>query len=305
MTPRNPGFNTSGPTLPTTLLYLYNVFNNARIFKIVTLEMSNTHCCIAIPGRLGNHLFQLAALLHEHVVHGKSMSILAGPMVNYYRHFLHKFAPFIVSRLPTVASFAIHDAPVVRYVPIPAEAQLLRGYFQSGKYFVDIRKEVLEWFDPPASIKDTVARKYTTLLTPTIQTNAVVIHVRRGDYAKAGPSMYGILTPAYFNKAMAHMRELVGPGVQFLIFSDDVRYCRATFQGANITCVDEPNEHLTLHLMSQFKFYIISNSTFSWWAAYLGEPAQTVIAPDPWYGPAGPQDFEDIYEPGWIRMNAE
>ena len=214
------------------------VSNNDKLIKIVTLEMSNTHCCIAIPGRLGNHLFQLAALLHEHIVRGKSMSILDGPMVDYYRHFLHKFAPFIVSRLPSVASFAIHDAPVVRYVPIPVEAQLLRGYFQSGKYFADIHKEVLEWFDPPASIKDTVARKYTTLLTPTIQTNAVIVHVRRGDYAKAGPSMYGILTPTYFNKAMEHMRKLVGPTIQFLIFSDDLRYCRTTFRSTNITFVD-------------------------------------------------------------------
>ena len=98
----------------------------------------------------------------------------------------------------------------------------------------------------------------------------------------------------------------MGPSTQFLLFSDDIDHCRATYGGdAGVTCIDEQNEGVALHFMSQFRYYILSNSSFSWWATYLGEVAVTVVAPDRWFGPGGPQDYEDIYEPGWLRLKAE
>jgi hypothetical protein len=57
----------------------------------------------------------------------------------------------------------------------------------------------------------------------------------------------------------------------------------------------------TLILLQQFKHCIMSNSTFIWWAVWLGN-FTNVIAPSKWFGPTGPKQWEDIYEPSWIRI---
>jgi hypothetical protein len=189
----------------------------------------------------------------------------------------------------------------------------LYGYFQSSKYFSDISGLVRTWFEPHQSLQTTVAEKYADVLSSSQQT--VVVHVRRGDYLVGGNKGYhGFLTERYYNAAMAEARRRLGADVRFLLFSDDVNYCRKTWGALpTVQIVDEPDGCLALHLMSRFKHFIMSNSTFSWWAVYLSQPASaasasaaaTVIVPDKWFGPKGPQDYQDIYEPEWIQLKAE
>jgi hypothetical protein len=92
------------------------------------------------------------------------------------------------------------------------------------------------------------------------------------------------------------------PGIKLLVFSDDLPWCQSLDFLEGATFVEEPDASAALHLMSQFRYYILSNSSFSWWGAWLGEKAVYVIAPDRWFGPTGPADFQDIYERTWDRL---
>jgi len=265
---------------------------------------------VQLLGGLGNQLFQIAAAyayslrtegdqlrLSNHVDNGAGRP-------SYYTTFLHKCVPFI--GVPTGMNVALYREPHFHYAEIPNDIHAMIGYFQSSRYFKEISDDVKALFDPHPVIKEVVAANYRSFLS---DRNTVIMHVRRGDYmTEKNISFHGILTPLYYRAAMALCRERLASGsnTNFLVLSDDIEYCRTTYgSDPGVICLDEPNECLALHFMSQFHYYILSNSSFSWWASYCGTPATLVVAPDRWFGPAGPQDTEDIYEDGWVRLKAE
>jgi len=195
--------------------------------------------------------------------------------------------------------------PHFHWAPIPPEARALSGYFQSSHYFNDVSGEIRELFTPSAAIQEAVQERWGDLLTEESKARSVVVHVRRTDYlVGANASFHAVTTPAYYLRALVEMRRRL-PTARFVVLSDDLAWCRAQrFFPADTVFADEPDDCRALWLMSQFRHYIIANSTFSWWATWLGaEPTLTVIAPDRWFGPKGPQDWHDIYEPHWVKIS--
>jgi hypothetical protein len=96
---------------------------------------------------------------------------------------------------------------------------------------------------------------------------------------------------------MKDMRERV-PGARFFIFSDDPDWCCEHFKDDDVAAIIGRSSYATaitdrrheasplddLHLMSLASHHIIANSSYSWWAAWLGKkPGQQVIMPDRWY----------------------
>ena len=276
----------------------------AGTMPVVLDNRFNRSSYVKLIGGLGNQLFQIAAAyahgrrsgaslaLSEDVDHGHGRP-------SYYTTFLHQCKQFISAAPPV----ALYREPHFHYAAIPDGVQSLYGYYQSSRYFKEFSEEVKTLFDPHPVIKGVVEAKYGSFL----EDKTVIVHVRRGDYmTEANKSFHGILTPLYYRAAMALCRERLGPDTKFLVLSDDIAYCRSIYgSDEGVTCIDEPNESVALHFMSQFQNYILSNSSFSWWASYLGKPATLVIAPDRWFGPRGPQDTQDIYEDGWIKLTAE
>jgi len=167
----------------------------------------------------------------------------------------------------------------------------LHGYFQSYKYFEDYRNIIRHYFTPDFKMND-------------FSKDMVAVHVRRGDYLNL-QNTHPILSKEYYQNAMEMF-----PGEKFLIFSDDIEwamtygwfdpsYC--TFkvdERANST--DVPLDLLHLMYMSQCKSFIIANSSFSWWAAYLNNnPNKIVVAPRTW---VLNEDQDDRVPPEWVRI---
>ena len=246
-------------------------------------------CSIQLIGGLGNQLFEIAAAYAYCRRYGYTLKLSPNTShghrtTTYWDTLLTACKPYI-SQSPIRITTPLWREPHFHYHAIPPGAHSLFGYFQSSRYFADYANEIRSLFNVPSDTLTGV--------------EGAMVHVRRGDYVVgANKAFHGILTPDYYRRAIAELPA----GTPLFVFSDDLEWCRGLDFLKDATFVDEPDEVAALKKMSQFRYYVISNSSFSWWATWLGYPAELVIAPDRWFGSTGPQDWEDIYEPGWKRI---
>ena len=111
----------------------------------------------------------------------------------------------------------------------------------------------------------------------------VGVQVRRGDYLKH--SRLNVTTPEYFTNGMRWMRERI-PNSHFIVVSDDPQWCRQFFGYREDVLVMPPQEPIDgIRTLASCKGHIISNSTFGWWGAWLGERkfGGPVVVPELWH----------------------
>lgn len=164
------------------------------------------------------------------------------------------------------------------------------GYFQSEKNFPD--KDFVRWlFEPSESIKE--------LITFPFKEDIICsVHVRRQDYLQLS-AHHNNLTMDYYTKAMWTLEPF--NIVKYLIFSDDIDWCKTVFIGDEFYFIDN-HEYLAVFQMGLCNHNIIANSSLSWWGAWLREDLDKVIIhPDRWFGPKGP-DSKDVCPFRWIRL---
>jgi hypothetical protein len=164
----------------------------------------------------------------------------------------------------------------------------LAGYWQSYRYFAGIEDILRRDFEFRQGLPPAAADHAQAISHPA----AICVHVRRGDYTDAKYAHFiGPCSVEYYRRAVARARELLDDPV-FFIFSDDLAWCRENFDwlgsAARFMEYATPpgfKPHASdLQLMSRAQNFIIANSTFSWWAAWLaGDRANLVIAPTEWF----------------------
>lgn len=158
----------------------------------------------------------------------------------------------------------------------------IRGFYQSEKYF----KEIADVISKELEIKQELISVNQTIVNEIKNKNAVSIHIRHGDYAKNLTAMdaHSLCSKDYFRKSMKYMKEQVGTDCKFYLFTDDKEWVK------NEMTMEEDCELISgnttiedFYLMSICKHNIISNSTYSWWAAWLNKnPNKIVIMPKYW-----------------------
>lgn len=222
----------------------------------------------------------------------------------YWDSILFRFQPYLTDFIPEcLPVWTEKQSTLYETLPPPNDGIFLDAYLQSSKYFHKHKDEIKHLLKPSEEELDHILTKYRNLVCN--KANVVVIHARRTDYLIDNGQFHGPLHYEYYNKAIQYMKATVEIPM-FLLASDDHEYWAKAVSNIDelknqYVCVLQENEIETFQLLQQFHHYVIANSTFSWWFAWLAD-AKTVVAPNKWCGPSGPQNNEGIYEPSWVRI---
>lgn len=180
---------------------------------------------------------------------------------------------------------------------LPNSDCMIRGYYQTEKYFINHKKHVLEKFKEKEEIKKIIDGKYGKYL----KQSCTSIHVRRSDYLKY-PGIYPIMTYEYYDKGL----DLIGKETEtILIFSDDEEWAKNNLlkRYKNAYVIENEKDYICMYLMARCKNNIIANSTFSWWGAYLNmNESKKVVAPEHWFTPSASIPYYDIVPEQWIKI---
>jgi hypothetical protein len=169
--------------------------------------------------------------------------------------------------------------------PILPGPVFLEGYWQSERYFREIRSLLLKEF----SLRDSLPPACSGLLRDIDDCDAICVHVRRGDYLSnpVAVRVHGICSMDYYHAGVRELSQGLGRPRCF-VFSDDPAWVRSSLTfDCPMTVVDingPKDAHLDLALMAACDHFLIANSSLSWWGAWLGKyEDKKVIAPERWF----------------------
>jgi hypothetical protein len=224
-------------------------------------------------------------------------------------HIINKFAnikiPIRLKRILSQRFFfhVLHDKSM-RFNPqihnLKSNNYYLDGYWQSYMYFQKSEKLIRSLFDPKK-----IRISNSGLDDLIINKNSVCINVRRADFVNISSTsdFLGFVGAEFYKNALNYLNKHI-KNPFFFIFSDDLEWCRDFFDFL-------PNSYLVDHtfagtsfsnyfrLMTLCRHFIIPNSTFAWWAAWLSPNSnKLVIAPQNWFKGAS----DDLIPPQWVRI---
>jgi len=270
-----------------------------------------TNLGIGYNGRIGNQLFQYAVCYAQSKRLGVEFVIPQENVENTkndgcydfttndwipYRFLLYDCFEITAKTKKNIITKNIFQEPHFHYTPSIDYIQddtSLQGYYQSEKYFLDYKQSILSEF----TFKPKIINNCNNIISNFKNNEIVAIHIRRGDYLIN--SNVSLLEIDYFQKAINYFCD---KEYNFLIISDDINWCKIIFpENYNIRFVEKTTDFEDLCLMSLANHNIISNSTFSWWGAYLNKNKdKKIIAPNDWFKDKINKNTKDLIPKNWI-----
>lgn len=177
----------------------------------------------------------------------------------------------------------------------PAGSLLIRGYFQSPRYFEENQEPILDYFRSRISQRELISEIQAN-------NNAVMVHVRLGDMQteKVAKEFHGIMPESYFLSALKEFSS----ECEVIVVTDSPNSFEETYplfskSVAQVISKDLVGDFLKLMFSKRL---IISNSTFSWWAGYLSKAK--VVAPIHWFTPDVLKENPtiDLIPKNWIQL---
>jgi hypothetical protein len=235
-----------------------------------------------LEGQFGNQLFEIATAYAYSLDHGLTLTVpdlLSNPKYNIPHNASVVFLRNIHSYTPKESPSLIWKEPTFNYTPIPDASRIeLIGYFQSEKYFAHRRKEILELFSSPEGFDERIFAKY-----PFLQSDQLVvgIQVRYSLREKPTGEYHPNVDRRYYEKAIP----LFPKDAIFVVTSDNREFAKQCVEGLAENLVFLDADYIEeFYTLTKCKSFIISNSSFGWWAAWLSTAEnKRVVAPNPWF----------------------
>jgi hypothetical protein len=185
-------------------------------------------------------------------------------------------------------------------IDTPSDGVIYRGYWQSERYFAAAASQIKEDF----RFKEPLLPESLDIGAAMATEASVCLNVRRGETLQL--PLHNVTDKAYYLDAIAELSARV-PEAIFYVFSDDLTWCQSVFSGIpNVKLVTASHYGHRygnyLQLMSRCQHFIIPNSTFAWWAAWLGEKQDSLIyTPERWFG-TDELDYSDVVPERWLKV---
>jgi hypothetical protein len=269
--------------------------------------------CVIIQAQLANQLFMIFTCISKAIDENKDFSIY--PIYIYpYKYYFNSLLKSLVFKVETDVSFINntigYEEKNFEYNPIPKNANVIKGYFQSYKYFDHNKDKIIKILE-----LDKFIDKYQ------LNYKAIGIHLRFGDYTFNQANHY-LLRPSYYINALNKLIDII-PDIddyKILIFTesnDDLlvndfieEFKKGVKKDLIYNKFYELNpglkDYQDMLYLSSCEHIIISNSTFSWFSAYLCKNnKKRIIYPDKWFGPNNQKNStKDLFLDDWIMVNS-
>ena len=180
---------------------------------------------------------------------------------------------------------------------------MIDGYWQSVKYFAEFESVIKSDFTFKSLVGDSNDDKIKSMLNDIRMTNSVMLNIRRTDFLNT--DFHGVMGLEYINKSTELLESKID-NPKYFIFSDDIEWCKENIKLNNMVIVNHSYKgdrfSYYLQLMKECKNFIIPNSSFAWWSAWLSDsPNKIVIAPKRWLTDET-IDTSDLIPSDWIRI---
>ena len=236
-------------------------------------------------GFLLENLIKLSRQKQHKINSGSFMDLLAELFINFLKQ--KKLQP--LQLLSEKEPYTYQDLSFIKPIIY------LKGYWQSFKYFNNhsfIIDEIQDFLF--SNLKN---ENYYPI---DFNENNVAVHLRLGDYV--GHSDYQIITKKYYDRSIDLIKKNVTNPKFFIFTNDEPLAKKLNFFNDDLEFIPSNYSSLeTLALMSKCKHFITSNSSFSWWGAYLGlYEKKMIITPDDWF--TFKNNLSDLIPDSWIML---
>lgn len=185
------------------------------------------------------------------------------------------FSSILRTKVKVIVASDLGDFPY----QVPDAETLVIGYFQSWEW-----SQPLSDWAADLNLSPTFNEKDLPIYRREKDSYVICLHIRRGDYIS--DNRIGTLSNNYFKRALNNLI-LTHPEAEVWLFSDDVLAIEEWIHPdylSQVRVVPKASTDLTFEAMRHANAYILSNSTFSWWAARTSYATETmVVAPLPWF----------------------